>query len=99
MVSTGYEPSLIHLHKKGMVEETLPDKAPPEIAILRLDTDWYASTKHELENLWPRLSIGGVLIIDDYGHFSGAQLATDEFFADKRVLLLRIDYAARMAIK
>jgi O-methyltransferase len=98
MASTGYETSFIHLHK-GMVEETLPREAPAQIAILRLDTDWYDSTRHELEHLWPGLSIGGVLIIDDYGHFSGAQLATDEFFSDKNALLFRIDYAARMIIK
>lgn len=56
---------------KGMVEETLPAKAPNRIAMLRLDTDWYSSTRHELEHLYPRLSQNGILILDDYGHFLG----------------------------
>lgn len=98
MLSTGYDEALIQFHK-GMVEDTLPSQAPAQLSILRLDTDWYESTKHELETLWPRLSPGGVLIIDDYGHFSGARSATDEFFAERPSLFFRIDYAARMLIK
>jgi len=98
MASTKYDMSCVHFHK-GMVEDTLPQEAPAQISILRLDTDWYASTKHELDHLWPKLPVGGVLIIDDYGHFSGAQSATDEFFSDKNAFLFRIDYAARMVIK
>jgi hypothetical protein len=64
---------------EGPVEETIPDRAPETIAILRLDTDWYESTKHELEQLYDRLSPGGVLIMDDYGSWQGAKEATDEF--------------------
>lgn len=69
---------------------------PNRIALLRLDTDWYASTKIELETLWPRLVPGGVMIVDDYGHWMGAKKAVDEYFSvvDPRVLgrLMRIDY-------
>ncbi|MBI10217.1 MAG: macrocin O-methyltransferase [Rhodospirillaceae bacterium] len=65
---------------RGPVEETIPDQAPEKIALLRLDTDWYQSTKHELEHLYPRVVEGGVVIIDDYGDFEGAKRATDEFF-------------------
>ena len=57
-------------------EEWLPKK----IALLRLDTDWYASTKMELEVLWDRLEIGAPCIIDDYGHWLGCREAVDEFF-------------------
>lgn len=64
---------------KGMVEETLLENYHEEIALLRLDTDLYASTKVELEILYPKLQSGGVLIVDDYGHWSGAKKATDEF--------------------
>jgi len=53
------------------VEETIQNGAPDQISILRLDTDWYESTLHELNHLFPRLSEGGVLIIDDYGHWLG----------------------------
>lgn len=67
---------------KGPVEETIPDQAPEQIAILRLDTDWYESTKHELEHLYQRLVPGGVLIIDDYGTWQGSRDATDEFLAE-----------------
>ena len=84
---------------EGRVERTLPDRAPAEIALLRLDTDWYESTRHELVHLYPRLSAGGVLIIDDYGHFAGARRATDEYFARNPMLLSRIDYTGRLAVK
>ena len=66
---------------RGRVEETLPAAVPDTVALLRLDTDWYESTKHELEQLYPRLVQGGVLIIDDYGHWQGSKKATDEYFA------------------
>ena len=86
---------------KGPVEETLLHEAnlPAEISLLRLDTDWYESTKIELEVLYPRLISGGVLIIDDYGHFRGAQKAVDEFFADQYIWLHRVDYTCRLMIK
>lgn len=86
---------------KGRVEDTIPAEAPDEIAILRLDTDWYESTRHELVHLFPRLRPGGVLIIDDYGHWQGARRAVDEYFAasDVKVLLNRLDYTGRIAVK
>jgi O-methyltransferase len=84
---------------KGPVEETIPGIIPERIALLRLDTDWYESTKHELVHLYPRLVPGGVLMIDDYGHWRGAQKATDEYFSGSLVFLSRIDYTGRLAIK
>jgi hypothetical protein len=86
---------------KGKVEETLPEPSIGPIALLRLDTDWYESTKWELETLYDKLVPGGVLIIDDYGHWSGSKKAVDEFFAARRLSLFlhRIDYTGRMAIK
>jgi len=98
--STGYPSENIVL-VKGMVEETLPSDAIKDIAVLRLDTDWYASTKHILETLYSRLSYGGVLIVDDYGHMDGARRATDEFVAScPDVLhLIHVDYAGVFAVK
>ena len=98
--ATGYPPERVHL-VEGMVEETLPACAPQKIAMLRLDTDWYASTKHELEHLYPRLAEGGILIIDDYGPYAGARRAVDEYFAEigEPVLLNRIDYTGRLVVK
>jgi O-methyltransferase len=86
---------------KGLVEETIPADAPAEIALLRLDTDWESSTRHELEHLWPRLALGGVLIVDDYGHWAGARAAVDAFFDSRpdRPLLNRIDYTGRIAVR
>jgi O-methyltransferase len=86
---------------KGKVEDTLrvPANLPGKIALLRLDTDWYESTRAELEILYPRLAAGGVCIIDDYGHWQGARKAVDEYFAQTPVLLHRIDYTARMFVK
>ena len=93
VLSVGYPADRISLIK-GKVEETLPAQAPERIALLRLDTDWYESTKHELETLYPRLSRGGVLIVDDYGHFEGARKAVDEYLQRHKIpmLLHRIDY-------
>jgi O-methyltransferase len=83
------------------VEETLPTNAPGRLALLRLDTDWYESTKQELEHLYPRLEAGGVLIIDDYGHWDGARRAVDEYLekTGQQLLLNRIDYTGRIAVK
>lgn len=98
--SSNYPMSNVHFIK-GKVEETVPEYAPTPIALLRLDTDWYDSTKHELSHLFPRLSHGGVLIIDDYGHWHGCRKAVDEYFshADRRIYLARIDYTGRIGIK
>ena len=100
MSGSGYPPSRVHF-VQGKVQDTLPDHAPACIAVLRLDTDWYESTRHELEHLYPRLSPGGVLIIDDYGHWAGCRQAVDEYFASRHppILLHRIDYTGRIAIK
>ncbi|MDP6891131.1 MAG: TylF/MycF/NovP-related O-methyltransferase [Phycisphaerales bacterium] len=97
---TAYDPNRIH-YVKGMVEDTVPDDAPGQIALLRLDTDWYESTRHELEHLYPRLVSGGILIIDDYGHWEGARKATDEYIKmhQLRLFLNRIDYTGRLAVK
>lgn len=97
---TGYPSEKIH-YVKGMVEQTIPQFAPDKIALLRLDTDWYESTKHEMEHLFPRLAKGGVLIIDDYGHWQGARKAVDEYLEKNqiKILLNRIDYTGRIAVK
>ena len=86
---------------KGSVEETLDDdnNIPQSISILRLDTDWYQSTKKELDVLYPKLKSGGVLIIDDYGHWKGSRQAVDEYFQNKTIWLHRVDYACRLHIK
>lgn len=86
---------------EGDVLTTLPASAPERIALLRLDTDWYASTRHELEQLYPRLVPGGVLIVDDYGYWRGAKKATDEYLSTlhPRPLLHRIDYTGRVCVK
>jgi hypothetical protein len=98
--STGYPSDLIS-YIPGRVEDTLPRHAPDRVAILRLDTDWYESTLHELVHLYPRLEPGGILIIDDYGHWNGARKAVDEFISglDGALYLSRIDYTGRIAVK
>jgi predicted O-methyltransferase YrrM len=99
---TGLPASGVHF-VRGPVEQTIPAQAPERIALLRLDTDYYESTKHELLHLFPRLSSGGVLILDDYGApgFPGAKAAVDEYFASQglRLLLNRIDSDARLVVK
>jgi hypothetical protein len=100
LARTGYPAERLHF-VKGKVEDTLPAEAPGQIALLRLDTDWYESTRHELEQLYDRLVPNGVLIIDDYGTWQGARKAVDEFFAarDRKPLLARLDATGRLAIK
>lgn len=100
VAQTGYPMARVHL-VRGPVEATIPVHAPDRIAHLHLDTDYYESTLHELVHLWPRLSSGGTLIIDDYGHFEGCRRAVDEYFAANgpRPLLHRTDYTGRLAMK
>jgi O-methyltransferase len=98
LASTGYPEDKCHF-VQGSVLDTLPSENPSEIAILRLDTDWYESTLHELKHLYPKLSHGGVLIIDDYGYWRGCRKAVEEFFARGRPFLCRLDETGRLGIK
>jgi hypothetical protein len=99
MAETGYPPELVHFHP-GLVEETIPDEAPEQIAVLRLDTDWYESTSHELEHLYDRVPSGGVVVIDDYGFWDGARAAVDEFLERTGEPLLLFPMASgRIALK
>ena len=100
IASTGYPYSQTNFIK-GDVAQTLQDQFPREIALLRLDTDWYESTKVELEVLYPLLNVGGVCILDDYGHWQGARAAVDEYFNDlgHRPYMHPIDFSGRVFIK
>lgn len=88
---------------KGKVEDTIPSHAPQTISLLRLDTDWYESTKVEMDHLYPRLVQDGVLIVDDYGHWRGSRLAIDEYLNElpprKKIILHRVDYTGRIGVK
>jgi O-methyltransferase len=98
--TTKYPADKIH-YIKGKVEETMPSTLPESIAVLRLDTDWYESTYHELVHLFPLLAKGGILILDDYGHWEGQKKAVEKYFAENNIkmFLSRIDYTGRMGIK
>ncbi|HWZ15527.1 MAG TPA: TylF/MycF/NovP-related O-methyltransferase [Mucilaginibacter sp.] len=98
--SLKYPANLVH-YIKGKVEDTIPSTLPSKIALLRLDTDWYESTAHELKYLYPLLVPGGVIIIDDYGHWEGARKAVDEYISGNKLPLLlnRIDYTGRIGVK
>jgi O-methyltransferase len=86
---------------KGPVEKTLleEENLPHHISLLRLDTDWYESTRLELEVLYPRLSPGGILIVDDYGHWMGAKMAVDRYFGKRMPPMTKIDYTAIAIVK
>jgi O-methyltransferase len=92
MLKVNYDDNLIH-YIKGDVCETLKDinNLPKQISILRLDTDWYESTKIELEVLYPLVSINGFIIIDDYYSWKGSKNATDEFLNKYRESVKIID--------
>jgi len=100
MAWTGYPMERIHF-VQGLVENTIPEKAPEAIALLRLDTDFYQSTIHELTHLYPRLSPKGICIVDDYELYKGAKEAVDEYFHKNNMapFLQRIDQAGRLIIK
>jgi O-methyltransferase len=100
VASTGYPMSQLAF-VAGDVTSTLQEQAPEQIAMLRVDTDWYESTKASLEVLYPRLAVGGVCILDDYGHWEGARHAVDDYFdeAGQRPLILPIDYSGRVLVK
>lgn len=100
MARTGYPDDKIQ-YVVGKVEDTLPKTTIGDIAILRLDTDWYESTRVELELLYPKLVSGGVLILDDYGVWDGARKAVDDYFdaLDSKPLLFRVDDSCRVAVK
>lgn len=83
---TNYPKEFLHFIK-GDVAQTLKQNPPPKIAVLRLDTDWYESTKAELEILYPKLAKGGVLILDDYGYWKGARKAVDDYFDSLKIHL------------
>jgi hypothetical protein len=100
ILSTGYPEERVHLIK-GKVEETLPSILPARLALLRLDTDWYESTKHELIHLFPLVDSRGLLMIDDYGHWQGARKATDEYLIEHKLNLFlhRVDYTCRVGVR
>jgi len=100
LMQTRYPWEKIHF-VPGRVEATLPEHAPDKIALMRLDTDWYESTYHGLEHLYPRLVDGGVLIVDDYGHWQGAKKAVDDYFRKSGIDadLRTIDYTGRLLVK
>jgi hypothetical protein len=84
--STLYSQDKLH-YIVGDVMETLKDKTtiPEKIAILRLDTDWYESSKYELEQMYDNVVNGGVIIFDDYYHWDGQRRATDDFFSSRNL--------------
>lgn len=100
MSLTIYPENKVH-YIKGKVEDSIPSTLPGRIALLRLDTDWYESTRHELIYLFPLLVKGGILIIDDYGFWKGARKAVDEYINDNKIqiLLNRLDDTGRIGVK
>ena len=86
---------------KGLFEDTVPGSEVGAIAVLHLDGDWYESVKICLDHLYDRVSRGGIIQIDDYGHWEGARRAVDEFMADRRIPgpLHYIDYTGRQLVK
>ena len=86
---------------RELLQKIAPENKHGDIALLRLDTDTYRSTKAELDHFYPKLVSGGILIIDDYGHAYGARRAVDEYLADpsRRLLLNRVNLTNRLAVK
>ena len=100
LAQTSYPTERLHF-VKGNVTETLHSVSTEQIALLRLDTNWYESTYAEMKSLFPHLTTGGVLLLDDYGHWQGAKKAVDQYLSETRTTLLlnRIDRDGRIAVK
>lgn len=98
----GYDPAYLHYHV-GWFQDTVPKAASEtnEIAILRLDGDWYASMKVCLESLYPKLVSRGFLILDDYGYYEGSKKAVDEFIEHNQIqsFMNHVDSSCRYLIK
>lgn len=97
-----YPRNLLHYHE-GWFQDTVPRDAPVlgPIALLRLDGDWYESTRICLDHLYDKVVRGGVVVIDDYGHYAGCKKAVDEFLQRRTepILLSHIDYTGRYWVK
>lgn len=98
----GYPAASLFIHP-GWFQHTLPSVAPDlgPIALLRVDGDWYDSTRVVFECLYDQVVSGGLVVIDDYGHFSGCRKATDEFMTAKGITsyLHYVDYTGRYFCK
>lgn len=98
----GYPERLLHYHV-GWFQDSIPREAPAlgPIALLRLDGDWYESTRLCLEHLYDKVVRGGIVVIDDYGHYKGCRDAVDAFIEKRNepILLSHIDYTGRFWIK
>ncbi len=97
-----YPVELVHYHNgwfQVTIERDGPEVGP--IAVLRLDGDWYESTKVCLEHLYPHVARHGVVVIDDYAFYEGCRRAVDEFLSNQvePVMLHHIDQDARYWIK
>lgn len=101
LARVGYPKEWIRYHV-GWFQETL-DSAEEigPIALLRIDADWYESTRLCLEKLFPLVVPGGFVIFDDYGHFQGCRQAVDEYLSShgKGHFLHHIDYTGRYLVK
>jgi len=86
---------------QGDILQTLDVTIPDKISVLRLDTDWYESTKKEMDVLYERIDPNGVLMVDDYGHWAASKKAVDEYFSknNNRPFIQYIDYTGRLGIK
>ena len=98
--SSGYPVEQFHF-VVGDVLRTVPNDLHVQIAILRLDTDWYELTKHELKHLYDLIHPEGVLIIDDYGSWAGCRKAVHEFYAERQLhpMLFRTHRRERVCFK
>jgi len=83
----------------GKVEDTIPNNAPDNISLLRIDVDLAESTRHVLDHLYPILVTNGHLILDDYGHFPAVKETVDDYFKNDPKTLQEITYTVRHIIK
>ena len=86
---------------KGMFADTLPRSGVGAVSVLHIDCDWYESVKACLDAFYPRVSPGGIIQVDDYGHWKGAREAVDELLKERsqEVSVRSIDYTGRQLLK
>lgn len=82
---------------EGNILQTVPEyraKNPHlKISLLHIDVDLYEATRTCLEELYGLVTRGGIVILDDYGAFAGANKAIDEFFAEKKIKINKLPYS------
>eukprot|EP00747_Dinoflagellata_sp_TGD_P028147 gnl/TRDRNA2_/TRDRNA2_133069_c0_seq1.p1 gnl/TRDRNA2_/TRDRNA2_133069_c0~~gnl/TRDRNA2_/TRDRNA2_133069_c0_seq1.p1 ORF type:complete len:168 (+),score=22.51 gnl/TRDRNA2_/TRDRNA2_133069_c0_seq1:156-659(+) len=83
--NAGFNISRDTVFRKGWFNETFKLPRPPQVSFLHVDGDWYQSVLDTLETFYDDVSVGGIILLDDFGYWEGARLAFFDFCASRRL--------------